>query len=462
VRRALPSGRPGGRWLVLAAAASLLVAGVFGTRAASTDGPAATILFTGSVHGFLDQCGCARFPLGGVDRRSGYIRSYQRSHADTDVVLLDTGNFFDTPGAAGDVKSRALVEAMNRLGYVASGVGERDLLLGIAHFRDVTSEAAFPFVSANLVRRETGRTWLPPATVVSAGGLRIAVLGVTRYNPTLRLELPGGGTVVTVDPVQALQTHVAEQRDTSDLVVVLAALPLEDARLVARQVRGIDLILGSHGARRTAEPIREGGAEILYGGDEGKYFGEVALFGRPGERPPSIAGRLVDLGPLVEPDERFSAFIIEALAEAQNAERLNRTVAEATGGADAPTYLGAGACTPCHASIVEDWSHTAHRHAWQTLQRDPASFRYNCIPCHVTGSGQPGGFLDETETPHLLGVGCEACHGPGAAHVSQPERPYGRITMATCTSCHTAEMDPSFNYYRDRQLVSHGEESAGP
>jgi mono/diheme cytochrome c family protein len=38
----------------------------------------------------------------------------------------------------------------------------------------------------------------------------------------------------------------------------------------------------------------------------------------------------------------------------------------------------------------------------------------NCLKCHTTGYGKPSGFKSLTETPKLINVQCEACHGPGA------------------------------------------------
>jgi predicted CXXCH cytochrome family protein len=53
----------------------------------------------------------------------------------------------------------------------------------------------------------------------------------------------------------------------------------------------------------------------------------------------------------------------------------------------------------------------------------------NCIACHAT-AGEPratdGGF--DTRVAEL-GVACEACHGPGAAHVARHHDPFERVTQ---------------------------------
>ncbi|MCA9691844.1 MAG: hypothetical protein KC636_19745, partial [Myxococcales bacterium] len=50
----------------------------------------------------------------------------------------------------------------------------------------------------------------------------------------------------------------------------------------------------------------------------------------------------------------------------------------------------------------------------------------NCILCHSTGP-QPGLSKDGVDTRVAeLGIGCEACHGPGAAHVERHRAPLAR------------------------------------
>ncbi len=414
--------------------------------------PDAVLLFTGNVMGYLGVCGCARLPMGGLDKRAGYLKHLAKQWPGVPVVPADTGNFCGTPGPAGEVRALGIVEAMNRLGYRVSGVGFRELHMGAASLAKIRQAARFPLVSANLVRESDGKPWLPPGIVVEAGPLRVAYLAVLPHDPAFRLPLPGGPVLVTGDPVEALAAEVPAFRARADVVVVLATVPLPDARLLARKVPGIDWIVGAAGNDLLHEPIREGSTRILYVENQGKYFGQVELWAAAGGRPGNAHGSLVGLYKGAPGDEEMEALIVETLARAQELERAPR---KEEAPAERPRYLGAGACGPCHGEIVQEWSRTRHARAWWTVHDQNEETMPRCVGCHVTGWREPTGFVDPETTPHLRGVGCEACHGPGGDHVKHPEAPYGKITVATCTRCHTPEWDRNFNYYEKKALVDH-------
>ncbi|NOR25628.1 MAG: cytochrome C, partial [Desulforhopalus sp.] len=86
------------------------------------------------------------------------------------------------------------------------------------------------------------------------------------------------------------------------------------------------------------------------------------------------------------------------------------------------TYVGSLACKECHPEEYENFVTYAKKSvSFQSIERrmkhlTPEEIR-QCYPCHTTGYGQPSGFINLEETPHLKNAGCEVCHGPGAEHV---------------------------------------------
>jgi hypothetical protein len=95
-------------------------------------------------------------------------------------------------------------------------------------------------------------------------------------------------------------------------------------------------------------------------------------------------------------------------------------------------YIGSKKCKKCHLKQYKSWAETRMANAFELLkpggniekkeaagldpQKDYTTDE-TCLPCHVTGYGQKGGFVDLESTPHLAGVGCEMCHGAGGTYV---------------------------------------------
>jgi len=138
--------------------------------------------------------------------------------------------------------------------------------------------------------------------------------------------------------------------------------------------------------------------------------------------------------------------------------------------AEEHAYVGTKNCKKCHIKEWKSWSLTQMAKAHDSLLPgvavdakksaglDPEvdyTKDENCVKCHVTGFGKPGGFVDIESTPDLAGVGCESCHGPGGTyvqdeHMSLKNKEYkkpdlvavglvDKISAAQCTSCHNSE-----------------------
>jgi hypothetical protein len=127
-------------------------------------------------------------------------------------------------------------------------------------------------------------------------------------------------------------------------------------------------------------------------------------------------------------------------------------------------YIGADACTDCHMEERAVLDGTAHAKAYQTLVEGFVEYNLDCVGCHVTGYGKPGGST-VTHNEKLRGVQCETCHGPGSKHLASPEDP-GLITLepdpkACVEQCHHPPHVEGFDAKAKMKLIlgpGHGDE----
>jgi len=127
-------------------------------------------------------------------------------------------------------------------------------------------------------------------------------------------------------------------------------------------------------------------------------------------------------------------------------------------------YLGETACKKCHKDQYKQWKKTLHAKAFDRIKKERKQDDLSCAPCHTTGFAQYNGFYNFNETPGMIHVQCESCHGIGKLHVQSVERIKSNklraailapISERTCTTCHTKSRDPDFDYEKDIKIVKH-------
>jgi len=108
----------------------------------------------------------------------------------------------------------------------------------------------------------------------------------------------------------------------------------------------------------------------------------------------------------------------------------------------AAQYVGVDKCKTCHAKEYKDFEARKFSKAWNVLVMRGKDKDGECLKCHATGYGQ-GGFVSEEATPHLKYKQCEACHGPGSLHSTNPGDVAAHQNMRAyvrekdvCISCH--------------------------
>jgi cytochrome c554/c'-like protein len=380
------------------------------------------------------------------------------------VVWVDAGNFAAIESEAAKVRNQGMIDAMNRMGYAAVMVGERELNDGLDAFQQMSKAARFPFVSANVVFEDDHTPVAQPYVVdtVRHGGRRVRVgfLGLNRYNTAFVKGTREGRNIVISSPFEAAKKLVPEMRPQVDILAVLTSLSISQARQLAQDVPGIDLIIGANGGVLSTDGDASAGAAIVYPGNQGKYLSEIRIaLSEKGDKPATMTRRQHYLNKDYPIDAPMQQMVDAILGRENDLNRQLAAVPPPAGPQVAPAagphYVGTETCGGCHAEALTVWKRSGHARAFATLVQKNQDFSPDCVGCHVVGFGRKGGFVNARATPALLDVQCEACHGPGSAHAETPARGYGAAGARSCLGCHTQENSPEFDYFKYWPRIKH-------
>ncbi len=471
-----------------------------------------TIAFVGEVRGEIEPCGCPTLPYGGFERRE---RLLDRLRAEEAVVHLDAGELLVkgliTSSEAERIdRARAVLELSKQVGVQAWAPGPTDLLaLGLRGLRDVAAGRLDgpPPVSATWQGKD-GALVLPPFRVVEAGSLKIGVVGLSAEPTAPELR----GQVTTLDPVEAAKDAVQALPPNLDLVLALGNVADADADRVALEVPGIAAVLTTRGrVHDDARQDKSGTPLVVESTDRGRYLTVVRtqlgagsgapLLMTPGDsewktlrtllrqqvavadgkaedraaaqrRVAEKQARFAEVGkgrnlahvsyvPLAEDLDGDTA-VGKSVADFKD-ESLERAAARAAEPPPplTPTYAASAGCVSCHLSEFARWAHSDHARAWESLQVRQEVDNPECVGCHTTGFGAPGGFgeLTRVNLSKFKAVQCEACHGPMAGHPDDRRVGPRAITPERCQSCHDAANSPDFDFetYLARATCQGGE-----
>jgi 2',3'-cyclic-nucleotide 2'-phosphodiesterase (5'-nucleotidase family) len=207
-------------------------------------------------------------------RRATKVKEVRKTSEN--VLLLDAGNtLFGNQPLAKQTQGRAIVEAMNLLGYDALVLGSEDFWLGLDVLRQRMEEAEFPILSANVVIQGTDQLFATPYVIKEIGSHKVAIIGLTNQEAASA----AGGDIVVLDPLQALQDLMGEVSEEAEVIILLSHLGTEVDYQIANEVQGIDLIVGGL-SRDVLDPpmwIEASGTVIAQAGYLGEWIGVVRL-----------------------------------------------------------------------------------------------------------------------------------------------------------------------------------------
>jgi hypothetical protein len=321
------------------------------------------------------------------------------------------------------------------------------------------------FVSANVDL--LGLT--PKVRVLKVGGTTVGVTSVLgeKYREQVNND------EVAIQPAADALKAVLPELAKCDLRILLAHATIEESEALARQFPEFSLVVTADGADEPPpEPktIEGTKSRLVEVGHKGMYVIVAGFYDDP-KQPIRFQRVALDKRYPDSPEMKQLMVTYQDQLQQLGWEGLGlKSVAHsrARGGNKlAGQFVGSASCQECHPTAWGIWSKTKHAHATESLVNavPPRQFDAECVSCHVTGWNPKEffpyatGFESIDKTPHLVGNGCENCHGPGGAHVAaekgrnrtrqEAEREAMKLTTAfaeenLCIQCHDLDNSPNY------------------
>lgn len=389
------------------------------------------IFLTGSELGSLRPCGCSGGQLGGLEKRSAVFNSVPASRR----LVVETGSLVPSDREQDLMKFRILFEAFGRLNYDVVHLTGRDVEIA-------------------------GRLGL-----LADPNLPVPVLraGPEGQSAALTRRVVVGGRDITVNVVASDDLSDIPHYPNGPVVNIvllnkgLSGLP----SMVGKQVAGVHCIICPSTSDEPQVLSKPGDMPLVCTvGRYGRYIGRLGVTFEPKTDRPivhfesiPVQAKLPDDPALVQLYRQYQQLVSQSgLLESYPRVPLPAGLA----------FAGSMSCKRCHESAYDRWNTTAHAHALAALKKAGSDRDPECVICHVIGMEYEGGFTAEEKTPHLAGVGCENCHGPGSQHILTSGQAATAQPKAACTNCHTPEQSSGFAGHEEEYMkkIAHWKERA--
>lgn len=266
------------------------------------DGKRVALLYTASVQGYVEPCGCTGDPLGGVARLSAALDLAHANYGDR-VVFVDAGDLLfekmdDNKPAdlcQAQEKTELLLSTYARKGLAATVLGDLDDVRGPT-FRDaLLAKHQIPTLGIPDAGRALQNGALHRRSLIKdAGGTKI---GLTAIRADTRTEK-------TLNPTQVQKIHDELAQEVAELVkqkvdsiVVLSQIPRAMLAKVTEGINGIDMIIQGKSPGESPVDVErlqgEKGPLVVAAGMQAQYLGvvELRLDGRVAGQPLAIDDR---------------------------------------------------------------------------------------------------------------------------------------------------------------------------
>jgi hypothetical protein len=317
------------------------------------------------------------------------------------VIQLDAGDLLfsstEVPDLLADqskLHAEYLLKSMDLVHHDAVVPGEKDFALGFQTFETLRKKSKTKFIAANL-KKKNGSPYLDPNLVLSrkdAQGktVRVGVFAVVGEALKWPKELKA------LSALEVAKQQVAELKKKSDYIVALTHQGFEQDEKLAKQVPGIDMIIGGHSQSFFQNPIQVKSTFIFQSSFRNQYVGVIPMT----KKFDPATYKLVGLDAAYESPadnttamDRLVSEFKDSIAKL-NSEQENALEMGVIAKNREQKYQTFPRCAECHYKQFDFWRKTQHVRALSSLIEKKQEKNKECLTCHTVGLGDPQGFSD--------------------------------------------------------------------
>ncbi|MGZ9585570.1 bifunctional metallophosphatase/5'-nucleotidase [Paenibacillus marinisediminis] len=231
-----------------------------------------TIGHTNDVHGHVLDDGKVEM---GYAKLVTLMKELRAENPNT--MLIDAGDMIQGTIYANLSKGESITTLVNPIGYDMMVAGNHEFDFGHEQLSKVSKMFKFPVLGAN-VFDANNKLLLEPYMIKEIEGKKFAFLGLITEETPIVTHPDNVKGLTFKDPVDVAKEWVPMLRSMADEVIIVSHSGLAADREIAKQVEGVDLIIGGHSHTKLTKPELVNGVYIVQDWEYGKSLGRVDMF----------------------------------------------------------------------------------------------------------------------------------------------------------------------------------------
>ncbi len=233
-----------------------------------------TIVYTNSLNGYFDDCHCKDNPNGGLISRATEIKKIRKEFKN--IFLLETGDFFTVDPDS--ILEKYLINAYKYIGYDCFSIGDQEFSSGATEFLKYKEE--IPIICNNILLNVKGK-WKRPFKrfrVLKKNDIKAGLIGTITPEAFKYYSKSITQKIKIEDQLSEIKKDLETLKNKGiDIIILLSHSGYDQDKILAKKIKGIDLIVGGHSQTLLKTPVKINDTIIVQAGTNGANIGILEL-----------------------------------------------------------------------------------------------------------------------------------------------------------------------------------------